>query len=76
MAGITLAQAEAKLQKWLDALDKVAEGQSYSISTGNGSRSLTRANLGEIQQQVEFWDSRVKKLSRGGIRVRGVAPLG
>lgn len=76
MAGITLAQAEAKLALWLAALDKVSEGQSYSISEGSGSRSLTRANLKDIQEQIEFWDGLVKKLSRGGIRVRGVAPLG
>ena len=68
MAGITLAQAEAKLATWLEAMDKIAVGQSYSI----GGRSLTRANLDEVQRQIEFWDGQVKRLTRGGMSVRGV----
>jgi hypothetical protein len=71
MAGITVEQAEAKLTLWMAALDKIAAGQSYSITTGTGSRSLTRANLKEVQEQVEYWDRQVKRLTRGGISVRG-----
>lgn len=71
MAGITLAQAEAKLMLWMDAEDKVASGQSYSIS----GRSLTRADLGMIGQRIEYWDKQVKRMNRGGIRVRGVTPV-
>ena len=72
MAGITKEQAEAQLNAWLAASEAVALGQSYTISTDSGSRSLTRANAQEILRQVQFWDMRVKRLSRGGIRVRGV----
>lgn len=71
MAGITLAQAETQLAAWLAALEKISVGQSYTITTGTGSRSLTRANLADVQQQVEYWDGQVKRLSRGGISVRG-----
>ena len=67
MAGITLAQAEAKLTLWMAAMDKIAVGQSYNIA----GRALTRANLDEVQRQVEYWDSQVKRLTRGGISVRG-----
>lgn len=72
MAGITKEQAEAQLDAWLAASAAVAQGQSYTISTESGSRSLTRANAQEILRQVQFWDTQVKRLSRGGIRVRGV----
>ena len=41
MAGITLEQAEAKLQTWMEAEEKIASGQGYSI----GDRRLTRADL-------------------------------
>ena len=71
MAGITLEQAEAKLSTWMDADDKVASGQSYSIA----GRSLTRADAAEISNKIEFWDRQVKRLSRGGIRVRGATPV-
>jgi len=76
MPGITLEQAEAKLAGWMDADDKVQGGQSYSISSGGGSRTLTRANSSEINKQIIFWDKQVKRLSRGGIRMRGVSPIG
>ena len=72
MAGITLAQAEAKLATWMAPLDTIAVGQSYSIATGTGSRSVNRADLAEAQKQVEYWDRQVKRLTRGGISVRGV----
>lgn len=71
MAGITLAQAEAKLQLWLNAEEAVASGQSYSI----GSRSLTRANLTEISERINYWNGQVKTLSAsaaGRRRVRNV----
>lgn len=78
MAGITLEQAQANLDAWLAASTAVASSQSYTIDTGNGSRSLTRANAGEIQSQITFWDSKVKALtpaSAGGRRrTRYVVP--
>lgn len=72
MAGITLAQAEAQLAVWVAANTAVASGQSYSI----GSRQLTRVNSKEILEQLEFWDGKVKELSRGttGMRIRGGTP--
>ena len=72
MAGITLEQAEAQLSAWLTASAAVAQGQSYTISTESGSRSLSRANAREIMSQIKYWDTQVKRLTRGGINVRGV----
>mgnify|MGYP000143711218 FL=1 len=71
MGGITLAQAEAKLTLWMDAEDKVAAGQSYSIA----GRQLSRASLGEIRTQIEFWERKVNRLSKtgGGMPVKGVS---
>ena len=70
MAGITLAQAEAQLTAWIAASTAVASNQSYTIS----GRTLTRANAKEIRESVEFWDRKVKRLSRGGIKVLGAIP--
>ena len=70
MAGITLAQANTQLTSWLAADTAVATGQSYSI----GGRSLTRANAKEIRDNITLWDKHVKRLTRGGIRVRGATP--
>ncbi len=73
MAGLTLAQAEAKLAEYLAAETKVLKGQSVSID----GETLTRANLDSIQRGIDAWDKRVKNLSsaaecRG--RARTVAP--
>lgn len=75
MAGITLQQAETQLAAWLAASEAVAAGQSYTIATSTGSRTLTRANAGEIRNMVDFWDARVKRLSASGAgRTRYVVP--
>ena len=71
MPGITLEQAEAQLEAYLEASTAVATGQSYSIA----GRSLTRANLAEIQQSIVFWDNQVKRLTAGGgIRISRAVP--
>ena len=73
MAGITLAIANAQLQKYLDAETAVLAGQSYEIA----GRKLTRANLETIQKGIETWDDRVKNLSNkaaGRTRAISVRP--
>lgn len=73
MAGITLAQADAKLQQYLAAETKVLAGQSVEID----GQKLQRADLAMIQQGIDTWDARVKTLSQaasGQSRTRRVAP--
>lgn len=70
MAGITLVQAQAQLDAWLAASLAVSQKQSYAI----GDRQLTLADVQHITAQISFWESRVNRLSRGGLRVRGVTP--
>ena len=75
MAGITLAQAEAKLTVWLAAEEACSVNQSYKIN----DRELTRADLKEIAARVEYWDGKVKKLTRQAIgrsRTRYIVPGG
>jgi len=71
MAGITLEQAQAKLDLWMAADDAIANGQAYAI----GGRSLTRADADVIDRKIDKWDRRIKQLTRqaanaGGIRLR------
>ena len=72
MAGITLVQAETQLALWLEADAAVATSQSYTI----GTRTLTRANAKYIQDRIIFWEARVQKLTRGGIKIMGATPCG
>lgn len=58
--------ARHHLNAWLEAELELTTHQSYKI----GSRSLTKADLGEIRKQIEFWQNRVAQLEnaekRGG----------
>ena len=57
----TLEAAKEHLQAFLEAEIAVATGQSYKI----GSRSLTRANLSEIKERINFWRNEVERLEAG-----------
>lgn len=70
MAGITKTQAETILTEYRAALSAVLLGQSYSIA----GRTVTKANLAEIERGVRGWDATVKRLNRGGMKVRYVTP--
>lgn len=64
MAGITLPIAQAQFDTWLAANTAIAAGQSFEM----GDRKLTRANLGDVQRQLEFWNQQIQRLSQGGMR--------
>lgn len=64
MAGITLAQAEAKLTLWMAAEEKVAASQSYSIEVDGSRRELRRADLAEIRKNIDYWNAKVIAASR------------
>ena len=77
MSAITLEMAEARLAEWLKADEAVATSQSYTISTADGSRSLTRANVAEIRKQIDYWQGHVNRLStRSRRRTRYLVPRG
>lgn len=70
MSAYTLAQAQAQLDAWLAASTAVASNQSYAIEVEGNRRQLTRADAGQIQKMIEFWETRVNQLSR---KASGVA---
>lgn len=72
MAGITLAQAEAKLALWMEADERVSRSQYYMLD----GKQLTRANAEQIRSNIEYWDRQVKRLSRGGMKIQRGVPLG
>lgn len=75
MAAITLETAKRHLDMWLEAETQVAINQAYTI----GGKSFTRANLGEIRKQVEYWSNKVAELQniakkKGRNRVYRIVP--
>jgi len=66
MAGITLAQAEAKLTAYMTLDDQLGLNAEMTIDG-------TTVKRRDVQKQIEYWNGWVLKLSRtGGLRVREV----
>lgn len=57
MAVFSKELCQTKLKTWLDAEEAVATGQSYQI----GTRMLTRADLKQIREQMEYWAGKLAK---------------
>lgn len=59
---ITLEVAEKRLSEWLDAEAALNHVGSYQI----GERTLTYRNLKEVRESIDYWQSKVNSLKRGG----------
>jgi hypothetical protein len=73
MAGITLVQAQAQLDAYLAASLAISNNQSYSIA----GRSLSRADLAEVNEAIKMWNAKVIALTNsvsGRGRTRYVVP--
>lgn len=55
MAVFTIELCRKKLQTWIAAEEAVATGQSYQI----GTRALTRADLKQIREEMEYWGKKL-----------------
>ena len=59
---ITLEIAEKRLSEWLDAEAALNHVGSYQI----GERTLTYRNLKEVRESIDYWQSKVNSIRRGG----------
>lgn len=59
---ITLEVAEKRLSKWLEAEAALNHVGSYQI----GERTLTYRNLKEVRESIDYWQSKVNSIRRGG----------
>lgn len=48
---------QTKLNTWLAAEEAIATGQSYQI----GTRSLTRADLESVREEMEYWAQKLSE---------------
>ena len=55
-AAYTLSEAQTELTRWKEALQRLSFGSSYTISTNAGSRTLTRASLPEVRDQITYFE--------------------
>ena len=59
---IALELAEKRLSEWLDAEAALNHVGSYQI----GERTLTYRNLKEVRESIDYWQSKVNSIRRGG----------
>lgn len=55
MAVFSRKLCEQKLNTWLAAEEAIATGQRYQI----GTRMLTRADLKQVREQMEYWSQQL-----------------
>ena len=76
MALDTLADDIASLAEYRKALDACSRNQTYSITAGEGSRTLTRADLKDIRETITWLEGRIldaQQRARGRSRVNYVS---
>ena len=68
MSSRTSAQVQADLTAAYAARLAAMSGQSYSVNTGQGSQSVTRANLTEINKTISLLEAELEEvlLREGG----------
>lgn len=76
MAGLrTAADVVADYAKVCVAYDKALNGESVSISDGGGSTSVSRARVADLAAEKSRLDAEYRRITGGGLRVRGVTPV-
>jgi multidrug resistance efflux pump len=75
---LTLDVAQANLTQAQTDLQAAQSAQTHAFSSATGGRSLSRGNVKELLEVVQYWQGQVDRLERnqkyGGIRVRGGTP--
>lgn len=70
-----IAQTQERLTLYIAAEQSVLQGQAYSISGANGSRSLTKADLSEIRKAIIDLNNKLNTLNSGNkIRIQRIVP--
>lgn len=72
----TVAEGEAAYAAAYSSYLKALASESYSRSTGAGSVSNQRPSSEALLKQCGEIRLQIERMTRGGIRVRGVTPIG
>jgi hypothetical protein len=59
------ADIQATLNKFYAARDAIALGQSYTLDTGQGRLSMTRANLAELENSINNLEQQLEEIEAG-----------
>ncbi len=71
MAGITLTDAQTRLNQYMAAEEAVLTGQEYEIA----GRRLKRADITSIREGIDYWQRKVDELTaKAAGRRRSIIP--
>ena len=68
--GITLETAQKSLMQALEAREAILTGQRYKL----GSREMERADLADVEKDIQYWQDWVTKLGPKRQRVWRAIP--
>jgi len=73
-------RTSAQIQEEYDAVRvaylKALGAESYSISSGAGSRSLSRSRVKELREQMEKLEREYQDITNEGIKIVAITPVG
>lgn len=62
----TPAELDEQISAYKQALIALASAQNYSITTGSSTRQLTRADLANVRQTLEWLQGQRVQIATGG----------
>ena len=65
----TINEINTELQEWYKAREAATQGKTVAIQTSNGTRTITRYDLKEIQWMIERLERKVGRANSGSFSV-------
>jgi hypothetical protein len=67
LTAFTETEIDEMISTYKDAIKAVASGQSYSMDTGQGRISVTRASLPALRRELDYWINEKRQLGTSDI---------
>ena len=64
-SAFTRAEVNQFISEYKTAIRAVLSGQTYSMDTGQGRISVTRASLGQLERGLQYWVQEKERLDGG-----------
>lgn len=63
----TADELKDKIRTYETALEHLASAQSYTISTEDGSQTVTRSSAAQLRRQINEWYAQLQELEGPGV---------
>jgi hypothetical protein len=71
---MTVAEIDSILTDLKASYQSAIKAKSYSVGTGGNSRSLTRQEMTQLRNEIQYWEHEKSKIESGstGIPVKNI----